>query len=57
MDSETRELLTLWRELPPEGKARMLEKARCVALTAGMENTPEFKALFGLPTADFDSDK
>jgi hypothetical protein len=26
MDSETRELLTLWGELSPEGEARMLEK-------------------------------
>jgi hypothetical protein len=57
MDSETRELLTLWRELPPEGKARMLERARYVALTAGLEKTPEFAALFELFTADFESDK
>jgi len=35
----------------------MLEKARYVALTAGLENTPEFEALFELPTADFNSDK
>ena len=52
MDSETRELLTLWRELSPEVKARMLEKARYVALAAGLEKTPEFEALFELPVAD-----
>ncbi len=57
MDSETRELLRLWRELSPEGKGRWLEKARYVALTAGVENTPEFEALFEVPTADLDSDK
>ena len=57
MDSETRELLTLWRELPPHAKARMLEKARYVALAAGLENTPEFEALFAGPAADFDSRK
>jgi hypothetical protein len=52
MDSKTRELLTLWRELSPEAKARMLEKARYVALAAGLEKTPEFEALFELPAAD-----
>ena len=52
MDSETRELLTLWRELSPQAKARMLEKARYVALAAGLEKTPEFEALFELPAAD-----
>ena len=58
MDSKTRELLTLWRELPPEAKTRMLEKARCVALAAGLENTPEFQALFELlSAADFDTYK
>jgi len=57
MDSETRELLRLWRELSPQAKARMLEKARCVAVAAGLEKTPEFEALFGLPAADFDSKK
>jgi hypothetical protein len=57
MDSETRELLTLWCELSPEGKARMIEKARCVALTAGLEKTPEFEAFFEMPTAYFDNDK
>jgi hypothetical protein len=58
MDSKTRELLMLWRELPPEAKARMLEKARYVALAAGLEKTPEFQALFELlSAADFDRDK
>jgi len=57
MDSETRQLLTLCRELSPERKTRMLEKARWVALTAGLEETPEFEALYELPTADFDHDK
>jgi len=57
IDSETLELLTLWRELPPESKARMLEKARYVALAAGLEKTPEFEALFELPAADSDSEK
>lgn len=52
MDSKTRELLTLWRELSPEAKARMLEKARYVALAAGLEKTPEFEALFELPAAE-----
>ena len=54
MDSETRELLRLWRELSPQRKARMLEKARYVALAAGLENTPEFEALFDLPPADLE---
>jgi hypothetical protein len=57
IDSETLELLTLWRELPPESKARLLEKARYVALSAGLEKTPEFEALFELPAADSDSEK
>jgi len=53
IDSETLELLTLWRELPAESKARMLEKARLVALAAGLENTPEFEPLFEPPAGDF----
>jgi hypothetical protein len=57
MDSKTRALLTLWRELSPQAKARMLEKARYVALATGLENTPEFEALFELPAADSDSYK
>jgi hypothetical protein len=57
VDSETRELLTLWRELSPEAKARMLEKARYVAFAAGLEKTPEFEALFEPPAADSYSDK
>ena len=57
MDSETRELLRLWHELPPQAKTRMLEKARYVALAAGLEKTLEFEALFELPVANFDSDK
>ena len=52
MDSETLELLTLWRELPARSKARLLEKARYVALTAGLEKTPEFEPLFQLLAAD-----
>jgi hypothetical protein len=52
MDSETLELLTLWRGLPAESKARMLEKARYVALSAGLEKAPEFEPLFELPVAD-----
>jgi hypothetical protein len=52
MDSETLELLTLWRALPTESKARMLEKARYVALSAGLEKAPEFEPLFELPVAD-----
>jgi hypothetical protein len=50
MDSEALELLTLWRGLPAKSKARMLEKARCVALAAGLEKTPEFAVLFERPT-------
>ena len=57
MDSETRQLLTLWRELSPQAKARLLEKARYVALAAGLEKTPEFEMLFRLSTADSDSKK
>ena len=57
IDGETRELLMLWRELSAEGKARMLERARYVALTAGLEKTPEFQALFELPAAGCDSDR
>ena len=57
MDSETLELLNLWRGLTAESKARMLEKARCVALAAGLENTPEFAALFELPATDTVSEK
>jgi len=57
MDSESLELLTLWRELAPQAKTRMLEKARYVALAAGLEKTLEFEALFELPVANFDSDK
>jgi len=52
MDSETLELLKLWRALSAESKARMLEKARYVALAAGLEKTPEFEALFDVPAAD-----
>ena len=57
MDSETLELLNLWRELPARSKARMLEKARDVALSAGLENTPEFEPLFELRARDSDSNK
>ena len=57
MDSESLELLTLWRELAPQAKTRMLEKARYVALAAGLEKTPEFEALFERSTVDFESDK
>jgi hypothetical protein len=57
MDSESLELLTLWRELAPQAKARMLEKARYVARAAGLDKTPEFEALFDLPAADSDSYK
>lgn len=46
MDSETRELLILWRALSAGSKARLLEKARYVALSAGLEKTPEFEPLF-----------
>ena len=52
MDSETLELLTLWRELPVQSRARMLERARYVALAAGLENTPEFEPLFKQPAGD-----
>jgi hypothetical protein len=52
MDSETLELLTLWRELPVQSRARMLERARYVALAAGLENTPEFEPLFELLAPD-----
>jgi hypothetical protein len=57
MDSETRELLTLWRDLSPEAKARMFAKARYLALAAGLENTPEFAAFFELPKRDFNGDR
>ena len=57
MDNEALELLNLWRRLPPEAKARMLEKARYVALAAGLEKTPEFAALFDPSAADSVSDK
>ena len=57
MDSETQELLNLWRALSPESKARLLEKARSVALAAGLEKTPEFEALFEQPAADTVSEK
>jgi hypothetical protein len=57
MDSETLELLNLWRALSAESKARMLEKARYVALAAGLEKTPEFEALFDLPAVDSLSDE
>jgi hypothetical protein len=57
MDNEALELLNLWRRLPPEAKARMLEKARYVALAAGLEKTPEFEALFELSASDTVSEK
>jgi hypothetical protein len=57
MDSKACELLTLWRELSPKAKARMLERARYVALATGLEKTPEFEALFERPAADTDSYK
>ena len=57
MDSETLELLNLWRALSAESKARMLEKARYVALAAGLEKTPEFAALFDSSAADSVSDE
>jgi hypothetical protein len=57
MDSETLELLNLWRGLSAKAKARLLEKARYVALAAGLEKTPEFEALFELPAADSVSEK
>ena len=52
MDSESLELFTLWRGLSAEAKTRMLQKARYVALAAGLEKTPEFEALFELPADD-----
>jgi len=57
MDSKTRELLTLWRDLSPEAKARMFEKARYLALSAGLEKTPEFEVFFERPGADLNSDR
>lgn len=57
MDGETLELLNLWRGLSAESKARMLEKARYVALAAGLEKTPEFEALFERPAPDSVSEK
>ena len=57
MDSETRALLTLWRDLPPQAKGRMLEKARYLALSAGLEKTPEFEPLFEPTATDSHSDK
>ena len=57
IDSETLELLTLWRGLSPEFKARMLERARYVALSAGLEKTPEFEALFEPSAPDAFSEK
>ena len=57
IDSETVELLSLWRQLSAQSKARMLEKARYVALSAGLEHTPEFAALFELPVVDTDRDR
>jgi hypothetical protein len=35
----------------------MLVKARYVALSAGLEKTPDFEALFEPPAADSDSEK
>ena len=57
IDSETLELLTLWRGLSAAAKTRMLEKARYVALSAGLEKTPEFAALFEPRAPDAVSDK
>ena len=57
MDSETLELLTLWRGLPAESKARMLEKARYVALAAGLEKAPEFEPLFEQSAVDCSSEQ
>jgi hypothetical protein len=57
IDSETLELLTLWRELSAESKTRLLEKARYVALSAGLEKTPEFEPLFELSAGDSVSKK
>jgi hypothetical protein len=56
MDSETLELLTLWRELLPEAKVRKLEQARYVVLSASLERTPEFAVLFDLPATDSDDE-
>ena len=56
IDSETLELLTLWRQLSGQAKARMLEKARFVAISAGLDKTPEFAALFE-SVADSDRDR
>jgi hypothetical protein len=57
MDSETQELLNLWRALSAQSKARLLEKARYVALAAGLEKTPEFEALFERAAADTGGEK
>jgi hypothetical protein len=57
IDSETLELLRLWRGLSAKAKARMLEKARRVALSAGLEKTPEFEALFEPRAPDAASEK
>ena len=57
VDSETLELLTLWRQLSANSKARMLEKARYLARSAGLENTPEFEPLFELLARDSVSKK
>jgi len=57
IDSETRELLTLWRDLSREAKARMFEKARYLALSAGLEKTPEFEAFFELPAQNSTSER
>jgi hypothetical protein len=52
MDSKTLELQTLWRELSPEAKARMLEKARYVALTRlGWKRHLSLRRSFELPAA------
>ena len=56
MDSETRALLALWRDLPPQAKGRMLEKARYLALSAGLEKTPEFEPLFEAAARDTHSE-
>jgi hypothetical protein len=56
IDSETLELLTLWRQLSAQAKARLLAKARYVALSAGLEKTPEFAALFERPVVESDHD-
>ena len=57
MDSETLQLLTLWRGLPAESQARMLEKARYVALSAGLEKAPEFVPLFEQPVSNSAGEK